>query len=170
MRYWTLVFALFIGIMEGSIANPAFLQQPPNFTGHWVQDPRPTPNEEAGPFCGLECNITQDAKVLTVIIRGAPLTGTYKLDGSPETTTSTLSGHTVQMSVTARWDGATLVITRQTGPVGGSPTTGSIARLSLKNGRLVIESSWLSLKDGRLVEDPSGGIGPGRPFVYKLVK
>ena len=71
-------------------------QKPPNLAGHWVLDPRPAPNEEAGPICGLECDITQDAKVLTVIVRGA-LTQTYKLDGSPTTTTSTLGNYSLAL-------------------------------------------------------------------------
>lgn len=139
-------------------------QARPNFSGHWEQDPRPTPNEEAGPFCGLECNITQDAKVLTVIVRGAPLTRTFKLDGSPTTTTSTLGNYSTQFTETARWEGATLVITLQTGPVGGSPTIETTTRLSLNNGCLVIEAK------GTNKGQPYNVHGGGRPFVYKLVK
>jgi hypothetical protein len=165
MPYWSLAFALFIGIMEGSSVNPAFpFQQTPNLSGHWVQDPRPAPSEEAGPVCSLECDITQDAKALTVIVRGAPLTQTFKLDGSPARTTSTLGNHSTQMTESARWDGATLVITRQTGPVGGSPTIETTTRLSLNNGCLVIQAK------GTYKGQPYNAHGGGRPFVYKRVK
>jgi hypothetical protein len=164
MRYWLLLFALCLG-MEGSIANLAFpFQKPPNLSGHWVLDPPPAPNEEAGPVCGLECTITQDAKVLTVIIRGADRTGTYKLDGSPVAETRTSGNYSTQITHTARWEGTTLVILRQTGPVGGTPTIETTTRLSLNNGRLVIDQK------GTAFGKPYSGRGGGRPFIYKLVK
>lgn len=167
MRYWLTLFAFCLGI-EGSIPALPF-QNAPNLSGHWVQDPRPTPQEEAGPFCGLECNITQDEKVLTVVIRGAPLTGIYKLDGSPVAETSTLGDRSMQFIHTARWEGATLVITRHAGPVGGSPTIETTTRVSLNNGRLVIERKG-TIKGADGSKQPYGGRSEGKPFVYKLVK
>jgi hypothetical protein len=165
MRYWTPAFALFIGIMGSSIA----FQKPPNLAGHWVLDPRPAPNEEAGPVCGLECNITQDAKVLTVIVRGSPLTQIFKLDGSPDTETRTSGNYSTQLSHTARWEGETLVITRQTGPVGGSPTIETTTRLSLNNERLVIVRKG-TIKGADGSKQPYDARSEGKPFVYKLVK
>lgn len=161
---WSLVFALCISIMEASIATPAFLlQQPPNLAGHWVLDPPPGPSGVDGPVCGHECDITQAARVLTVIIRGRPAQ-TYRLDGSPATTTDTMGNYCSQTTVTARWDGTILVITRQTGPVGGSPTIETTTRLSLNNGCLVIDNK------GRINGQPYSGRGGGKPFVYRPAK
>jgi len=118
-------------------------QAKPNFAGKWTL--QADPNAAAAPaggggggrggggrgggggaqFCGMECNITQDATTLTITrtTQAGEMKTEYKLDGTE--TTAAMGGGGGQggtMKNKAMWNGSTLVITTTT-DFGGNTTT-----------------------------------------------
>jgi hypothetical protein len=94
-----------------------------------------------GAFCGMECTITQDAKVLTVTrtTQAGDVKATYNLDGSPSKNTQTFGQNTMESTSTAKAEGGKLVITtKQQGQNGEVTRT---TTLSLDAGSLKVEST-----------------------------
>jgi hypothetical protein len=124
--------------------------QAPNFAGKWTLVPPPDAaaggggkgggrGGGGGQFCGMECTITQDAKVLTVSrqAQGAEIKSTYNLDGSPSKNTMTFGQNTMESTSTAKVDAGKIVITtKQQGPQGEVTAT---TTLSLDAGNLKVE-------------------------------
>ncbi len=69
---------------------------------------------------GGDITITQDAKTLVIsrMVQEAEIKTTYNLDGSPSKNTGMGRGGApgAEMTSTAKWDGAKLVITQENGP------------------------------------------------------
>jgi hypothetical protein len=106
-----------------------------NFSGHWITDP-PKDNSGLEPFCLWECSIEHDDKLL--VVRTPSRVVRYRLDGVPETTTSTSkSGQfSTSSTVTARWKGDTIVISRK---VDQLPERSFV--VSLEKGLMVVSGS-----------------------------
>src|SRR5262245_38445440 len=128
--------------------------QAPNFAGKWTLVPPPDAagggggggkgggrGGGGGQFCGMECNITQDAKALTVsrTTQAGETKATYNLDGSPSKNTVTFGGNSMESTSTAKVDGGKIVITtKQQGQNGEVTRT---TTLSMDAGSMKVESS-----------------------------
>jgi hypothetical protein len=107
--------------------------QAPNFAGKWTRDaektaamaPAGAPTGGGGGRGGRgggmagDITITQDAKTLVVsrMVQETEMKTTYNLDGSPSKNTGMGRGGGAGMEITstAKWDGAKLVITQDNG-------------------------------------------------------
>jgi hypothetical protein len=110
------------------LATSVFAQTP-NFAGKWTRDAEKTaaanPNAPAGGGGGRggggagDITITQDAKTLVIsrMVQEMEMKQTYNLDGSPSKNTGMGRGGAAgaEMTSTAKWDGAKLVITTDNG-------------------------------------------------------
>jgi hypothetical protein len=120
-------------------------QAKPNFAGKWTL--QADPNAPAAPaggagggrggggrggggfggggqFCGMECNIAQDATTLTITrtTQAGEMKTEYKLDGTETTATQQAGQGTMTIKNKAAWTGSTLTITTTT-DFNGTPTT-----------------------------------------------
>jgi len=131
-----------VAIAALAVATVAFAQAKPDFSGTWA--PEPAAGAAAGGGApggggggggrgfGGPMTVKQTATELSVERQGRggnPMTTTYKLDGTP---TKVQMGQG-EAEVTAKWDGAKLVITTKT-EQGENTQTWSLA-----NGALTIE-------------------------------
>jgi Spy/CpxP family protein refolding chaperone len=103
--------------------------QAPNFAGKWTPDAEKNaamnPNAggggrgggRGGGMGGGEVTIAQDAKTLTVkrTTQAGEMKLTYNLDGSPSKNMAMGRGGQTEVTSTAKWDGAKLVITSDNG-------------------------------------------------------
>jgi hypothetical protein len=104
--------------------------QTPNFAGKWTPDAEKTTAMNAnaggggggrgggrGGMGGGEVTIAQDAKTLTVTrtTQAGEMKLTYNLDGSPSKNMAMGRGGQTEVTSTAKWDGAKLVITSDNG-------------------------------------------------------
>ena len=120
--------AAILGTAAVVMLTTSVFAQAPNFAGKWTRDAEKTtaanPNAPAGGGGGRgggggggDLTITQDAKTL-VISRMAgenEIKTTYNLDGSPSKNTMMGRGGQTEVTSTAKWDGAKLVITSDNG-------------------------------------------------------
>ena len=134
-------------------------QDHPSFAGKWVLDAAKNDMGAAGGGrmgrgqtggamgWGQEFTITQDAATLKIerSVGGNPIAETYALDGSEtKNSASTGRGGSVEVTSTAKWDGAKLVIeSKQPMNMGGNAMSMSTKRtLSLDaSGGLVVETT-----------------------------
>jgi len=148
-----------IGAAIFAVAAVAFAQAKPDFSGSWTIDPEASgmaaPPAGGAPGgggggggrgMGGPMTVKQTATELTVERAGrgggAPVATVYKLDGTP----TTIQARGGEATVTAKWDGAKLVITQKAGD------TETVQTWSLAGGVLTI--------------DRTGGQGPSKQ-VYK---
>jgi len=107
------------------LATSVFAQAP-NFAGKWTRDAEKTaaanPNAPTGGGGrgggGMgDITITQDAKTLVIsrMVQEAEVKTTYNLDGSPSKNQAMGRGGQTEVTSTAKWDGAKLVITSDNG-------------------------------------------------------
>ncbi len=101
--------------------------QTPTFAGKWTVDAEKNaamnPNAGGGRgggrggMGGGEITITQDAKVLTITrtTQAGEMKTTYNLDGTPSKNMTMGRGGQTEITSTAKWDGAKLVITSDNG-------------------------------------------------------
>jgi len=139
IRFASAVFlcgcVLMLAAGDGPSLSAQATKPPIDLSGDWVLDeanmkrdgPRP-------PFCGRECQITQGGKTLTVTVGSR--TGSYRLDGVPEKSTVRAGEFSSERVVTARWEGARLVILTK---VGSAPESKVV--LSIEDGALVVVSN-----------------------------
>jgi hypothetical protein len=127
---YLIAFVAFL-MLGSSVGSPLQAPPPVDLTGQWILDPEV--KGRPSPFCGRECEIKQDAKTLTVTSPSSP-PATYQVDGKPVKTTSLVGQYKVDVTVTARWDGARLLITRKTGDLPASELV-----VSIDNGKLLVE-------------------------------
>lgn len=132
-------FALALVFASISAADLPALQARPDFTGHWLVDPPMAENDPRVPICNRECFITQTSDALSVREqRTAKILSpaiTFKFDGTP-TSPPPREGSASQAAVLvfrANWKGEVLVIASESGAYK------TVARLSLREGRLTIE-------------------------------
>ena len=114
--------ATFLGTAAIVMMATSVFAQTPNFAGKWTRDAEKTtaanPNMgggggRGGGMGGGDITITQDAKTL-VISRVAgenTMTTTYNLDGTPSKNMAMGRGGQTEITSTAKWDGAKLVVT-----------------------------------------------------------
>ena len=109
------------------LATSVFAQAP-NFAGKWTRDAEKTaaaaPAGATGGGGGGrggggagDITITQDAKTLVIsrMVQEAEVKTTYNLDGSPSKNQAMGRGGQTEVTSTAKWDGAKLVITSDNG-------------------------------------------------------
>ena len=109
------------------LATSVFAQAP-NFAGKWTRDAEKTaaaaPAGATGGGGGgrggggaADITITQDAKTLVIsrMVQEAEVKTTYNLDGSPSKNQAMGRGGQTEVTSTAKWDGAKLVITSDNG-------------------------------------------------------
>ena len=109
------------------LATSVFAQTP-NFAGKWTRDAEKTAamapaGAPAGGGGGRggggagDITITQDAKTLVIsrMVQEAEVKQTYNLDGSPSKNQAMGRGGQTEVTSTAKWDGAKLVITSDNG-------------------------------------------------------
>jgi len=115
-----LVLAMAAASVSG-IGSP----QQPSFAGRWVLTPPPPEKYPNLPECPRECVIAQDAKMIEFRSATGELLRSYRLDGAATDKTVSSFGYTGTVSLTAKWDGATLVLTSAISPqtADGSGTT-----------------------------------------------
>jgi hypothetical protein len=136
--------------------------QAPNLSGTWVRADDPAAAGGGGGggrrgggrgggggmggfTCGMECTITQDAKMLTLTrtMGGGEQKMTFMLDGSPSKNSVTMGrggeGQTIEVVSMAKVDGTRIVISTTRDFQGQSFT--STQTLSVEGGNLVVESS-----------------------------
>jgi hypothetical protein len=97
-----------------ALASPLAAQSHPDFSGKWVLDPKSV----EGPMAptGLTVTATQDAKTLktesaaTTQYGDQKSTLTVNLDGTPSKNTVDTPNGPIELSSTAKWDSAILVI------------------------------------------------------------
>ena len=102
--------------------------QAPNFAGTWTRDAEKTAaampagapaggGGRGGGGGGGDMTITQDAKTLVIsrMVQEAEVKTTYNLDGSPSKNQQMGRGGATEVTSTAKWDGAKLVITSDNG-------------------------------------------------------
>ena len=113
------------------LATSVFAQAP-NFAGKWSRDAEKTaaanPNAGGGAgggggrgggggMGGGDITVTQDAKALVIsrMVQDAEVKTTYNLDGSPSKNMTMGRGGQTEVTSTAKWDGAKLVVTSDNG-------------------------------------------------------
>jgi hypothetical protein len=107
--------------------------QAPNFAGKWTRDAEKTAAAApagapaggggggraggGGGMGGGDITITQDAKTLVVsrMVQEAEMKTTYNLDGTPSKNMTMGRGGQTEVTSTAKWDGAKLVVTSDNG-------------------------------------------------------
>ena len=131
-------------------------QAKPNFAGKWMMDPASAPAPPAGGgggggrgggrggALGMELTITQDANTLTINYMGggqapAPVTLTYKLDGSESKNMMAGRGGQTEQVSKAMWSGNTIVVTT-TVNVGGNPTEQKRV-FAMEGGNMTVETT-----------------------------
>lgn len=129
-----------------------FAQAKPNFAGTWTREaPAGAPAGGApggggggggrgggGGGWGMEPTITQDAATLKVTYMGggqapAPMTLTYKLDGTESKNTMNGRGGATEVTSKAKWEADKLVITTTTA------NGDQVLKVGLEAGKLVLE-------------------------------
>jgi hypothetical protein len=116
-----------IGTAAVVLLATSVFAQTPNFAGKWTRDAEKTaaanPNAggggggRGGGGMGGDITITQDAKTLVIsrMIQDTETKTTYNLDGSPSKNMTMGRGGQTEVTSTAKWDGAKLVITNDNG-------------------------------------------------------
>jgi hypothetical protein len=109
----------------------------PDLNGQWALQPGPDAGAAAG-FCYLSCTVTQKPDELDVWARGRMTT--YKLDGSPASTTTRNGGTAIEIVTTAKWAGDKLVITRNAKELNGDNRTAAMTlTVSRQGATMVVE-------------------------------
>jgi hypothetical protein len=109
----------------------------PDFSGHWVAEPPLGENDPRVPICNRECFMTQTGDELAVreqrtqkILSPAI---TFKFDGSPTSPPPEPGRASAGLTFRSNWKDDVLVIASEAG------VYKTVARLSLREGRLMIE-------------------------------
>lgn len=103
--------------------------QAPNFAGKWTRDAEKTAamapagapggggGGRGGGMGGGDITITQDAKTLVIsrLVQEMEMKTTYNLDGTPSKNMAMGRGGQTEVTSTAKWDGAKLMITSDNG-------------------------------------------------------
>ena len=115
--------------------------QRPSLAGHWVQDSQPIPMKGPVPICGGGCMITQTTD--TLVVTDGMHENTYKFDGVPAVAIAKTDTITATITKTTSWERATLVIvsTVKSDDLNSGKASTTIARLSVRDGRLTIEGT-----------------------------
>lgn len=119
--------ATILGTAAVVLMATSVFAQAPNFSGKWTRDaektaaamPAGAPAGGGGRGGGMgggmagEMTITQDAKqlVITRLVQEMEMKTTYLLDGSPSKNMAMGRGGQTEVTSTAKWDGAKLVVT-----------------------------------------------------------
>jgi len=125
-----------------AVATLANAQNKPDFSGTWVPDPATEAGGGGGGMGAVKQTVKQTADTLSVerIVGENKVSLTYKLDGS-ETKNQVMAGrgsNTVEAISTAKWEGATLVMSmKRPGPDGAIQE--AIEKWSLAGDTLTIE-------------------------------
>ncbi|HQX82756.1 MAG TPA: hypothetical protein PKW63_13415 [Vicinamibacterales bacterium] len=118
-----------LGMAAVVMMTASVFAQAPNFAGKWTRDaekmaamaPAGAPagggGGRGGGMGGGDITITQDAKTLVVsrMVQEAEMKTTYNLDGTPSKNMTMGRGGQTEVTSTAKWDGAKLVITSDNG-------------------------------------------------------
>jgi len=122
--------ATFLGTAMVVMLATSVFAQAPNFAGKWTRDAEKTAaaapagapgggggGGRGGGMGGGDITITQDAKTLVVsrMVQEMEMKTTYNLDGSPSKNMAMGRGGQTEVTSTAKWDGAKLVITSDNG-------------------------------------------------------
>jgi len=122
-RFVPIVFAF------ATLAAPVAAQGPsaaahPDFVGTWKLDPKKS--EGTGLPLSMTLKAAKDAKVMTINRTGTTEQGEQRsllivnLDGSPTKNTVTTQGASVDLNLTASWDGPVFVVKTKAN-IGGQP-------------------------------------------------
>ncbi len=121
--------ATFLGTAAIVLMATSAYAQAPNFAGTWTLDAEKTAAASPAPAGGggrgggrggqAPLTITQDAAKLVIsrTMGENVMTTTYNLDGSPSKNASMGRGGQTEVTSTAKWDGAKLVVTSDNGQV-----------------------------------------------------
>lgn len=122
------VVATMLGTAMVALMAVSAYAQTPNFAGKWTRDAEKTaaanPNMgggggggRGGGMGGGDITVTQDAKTLTIsrTMGENTMTTTYNLDGTPSKNMAMGRGGQTEITSTAKWDGAELVVTSDNG-------------------------------------------------------
>lgn len=121
--------AAILGTAAVVLMTASVFAQAPNFAGKWTRDAEKTAaaapagaqggggGGRGGGMGGGDITITQDAKtlVLSRVVGENTMTTTYNLDGSPSKNMAMGRGGQTEITSTAKWDGAKLVVTSDNG-------------------------------------------------------
>lgn len=118
--------AAIVGTAAVVLMTASVFAQTPNFAGKWTRDAEKTtaanPNMgggggRGGGMGGGDITITQDAKTLVIsrVVGENTMATTYNLDGSPSKNMAMGRGGQTEITSTAKWDGAKLVVTSDNG-------------------------------------------------------
>lgn len=121
--------AAILGTAAVVLMTASVFAQAPNFAGKWTRDAEKTAaaapagaqggggGGRAGGMGGGDITITQDAKTLVIsrMMGENTMTTTYNLDGSPSKNMAMGRGGQTEITSTAKWDGAKLVVTSDNG-------------------------------------------------------
>lgn len=119
--------AMALGTAAVVLLATSVYAQAPNFAGTWVLDQEKTqaanPNagggggRMGGGRMGGPMTLTQDAAKLVIArtMGENTITTTYNLDGSPSKNSMMARGGQTEVTSTAKWDGAKLVVTSDNG-------------------------------------------------------
>ena len=119
--------AAIIGTAAVVVMTASVFAQAPNFAGKWTRDAEKTAAAApagapggAGRGAGMgggDITITQDAKTLVIsrVMGENTMTTTYNLDGTPSKNMAMGRGGQTEITSTAKWDGAKLVVTSDNG-------------------------------------------------------
>lgn len=130
MTLWLLMAA----VLPLCDENAPLIQKRPDFSGRWVAEADYSAGRDGREaFCDGECVIEQNDRRLTVRRGRAGVVMTYRLDGTPVRTVSESNGHRTDITTTATWSGAALVIATK---INRFPETRMT--VSLEEGRLTV--------------------------------
>jgi hypothetical protein len=122
--------ATMVGMAAVVMMTASIFAQTPNFAGKWTRDAEKTAAAAPagapggggggggrGGMGGGDITITQDAKTLVIsrTMGETEVKTTYNLDGSPSKNTMMGRGGQTEVTSTAKWDGAKLVVTNDNG-------------------------------------------------------
>lgn len=122
--------AAILGTAAVVLMTASVFAQAPNFAGKWTRDAEKTAAAApagapaggggrggGGGMAGGDITITQDAKTLVIsrTVGEMEMKTTYNLDGTPSKNMAMGRGGQTEITSTAKWDGAKLVITSDNG-------------------------------------------------------
>jgi hypothetical protein len=122
-RFVPMVFAL-ATLTTSAAAQGSAAAAHPDFVGTWKLDPKKS--EGAGLPLSMTLKAAKDAKVMTINRVGMTDVGEQRstlmvnLDGSPTKNTVTTQGASVDLFLTASWDGPALLV-KTKASIGGQP-------------------------------------------------
>ena len=141
MMLWLVIAS----VLPLSAYSGVVVQKRPDLSGRWVaEDDYRAGREGREAFCDGECEIEQNDRMLTVRRGRARVIMTYQLDGTPVRTVSQSNGYTTDITTTATWSGAALVIVTK---IDRFPETKMT--VSLEEGRLTVVGARRSFERRR---------------------